>query len=148
MRTGVRALSDMAHKRSRLSACWVPRRQTALVAGGMLYGAGSDQMELYDARRDAWTMCGAKFNFEHKHPLLWMAPSDANNVAMVAGDWIGLGGRKDSLGYVEWVDLRQGDSRKKWNLLSDHTLAQRFGVDGVRANLWESRSLAMLSAGF
>ena len=91
----------------------------------------------------------AKFNFEHKYPLLWMAPSDVNNVAMVAGDWIKLGGRKDSLGYVEWLDLRQGATAgKKWNMLNDQTLAQRFGVDGVRSNLLESRSLAMPSADF
>ena len=135
------SVADMKYKRSRLSSCWMQRMNRVVVAGGMIYGKGSTQIELFDVQRNEWTLHGAQFQFEHKYPAVW-ADEDNPNVCYVAGDWIGFGGRKDSLGFVEWIDLRE--NQKKWNLFDDHTLTEMFGIDGVRANLWESRTLTLL----
>lgn len=135
------SIADMHFKRSKLSSCFMPIKKKVIAGGGMIYGKGSTQIEIYDIHKNKWSLNKAEFNFEHKYPVLWMDFYNPN-IVMVAGDWIGFGGRKDSLGYIEWLDLRE--KQKKWNMFNDDTLTDMFKIQGVRANLWESRSLTML----
>eukprot|EP00484_Ammonia_sp_Unknown_P018353 CAMPEP_0197037280 /NCGR_PEP_ID=MMETSP1384-20130603/14531_1 /TAXON_ID=29189 /ORGANISM="Ammonia sp." /LENGTH=598 /DNA_ID=CAMNT_0042467561 /DNA_START=90 /DNA_END=1886 /DNA_ORIENTATION=- len=134
-------VADMHFKRSKLTSCFIGDKQKVIVGGGMIYGKGSTQIEIYDIKKNKWILNKAEFNFEHKYPLIWMDFHNPN-VCYVAGDWIGFGGRKDSLGYIEWLDLRE--KQKKWNMFTDNTLTDMFKIQGVRANLWESRTLTML----
>ena len=135
------SIESMKYKRSRLSSVYLPQKHKVIIGGGMIYGKGSTQIEIYDIAKNKWTLHSAEFNFEHKYPIIWM-DSYQPSICYIAGDWIGIGGRKDSLGYIEWIDLRQ--KCKKWNLYHDQSLTDMFKIDSVRANIWESRSLTML----
>merc|ERR1712113_427941 len=134
-------LAAMKYKRSGLSSAYLANKRKVIAGGGMIYGKGSLNVEIYDIVKDKWTLNKAEFNFEHKYPMIWMDAYQPS-VCYIAGDWIGIGGRKDSLGYIEWIDLRQ--KQKKWNLFKDETLTNMFKIEGVRANIWESRSLMLL----
>jgi len=135
------SVETMKYKRSNLSSVFLSQKNKVIVAGGMIYGKGSSQIEIFDVNKNKWTLNKAEFNFEHKYPVIWMDACQPS-ICYVAGDWIGIGGRKDSLGYMEWIDLRQ--KQRKWNLFHDDTLTDMFKIDGVRANVWESRSLTRL----
>eukprot|EP01084_Bolivina_argentea_P319185 553626_1 len=132
------SIKDMKYKRSKLSSTYMSSKNKIIAGGGMIYGKGSTQVEIYDFARNKWVLNKSEFNFEHKYPMIWM---DFYNpfVCYIAGDWIGFGGRKDSLGYIEWLDLRERP--KKWNMFNDDTFTEMFKIEGVRANLWESRAL-------
>jgi len=135
------SIADMKFKRSKLSSTFIEHKKKVIAGGGMIYGKGSTQIEIYDIMKNKWILHKAEFNFEHKYPVIWMDFYNPS-ICYVAGDWIGFGGRKDSLGYIEWIDLRE--KQKKWNMYNDDVLSDMFKIHGVRANLWESRSLTML----
>eukprot|EP01084_Bolivina_argentea_P017839 33273_1 len=135
-------ISNMSFKRSKLTSVFIPEKNKVIAVGGMIYGKGSTQIEIYDLIKNKWILHKSEFNFEHKYPLIWMDFYNPN-ICYVAGDWIGFGGRKDSLGYIEWIDLRI-KGQKKWKMFNDDTLGDMFKIQGVRANLWESRLLTML----
>eukprot|EP01084_Bolivina_argentea_P319184 553625_1 len=93
------SISNMNFKRNKLSSVYLANKKKVIIAGGMIYGKGSTQIEIYDINKNKWTLHKSEFNFEHKFPRIWMDCYNPN-ICYVAGDWIGFGGRKDSLGYI------------------------------------------------
>ena len=131
-------LSDMKYARATPGVCKLHNNTQIVVAGGLVFGKGSDKMEIYNINKNKYTLYSAKFNFEHKFPKIYNDPYN-HNIIYIIGDWLNMGGKKQSLGYIEWCDLRE--KKKKFNMLFEESLDQTFEFVGVRPNLWEVRTM-------
>ncbi len=41
------------------------------VCGGIMYGKGTNSVELYDLEKDKWTVHSSVLQYEHLHPTMW-----------------------------------------------------------------------------
>eukprot|EP01083_Nonionella_stella_P290145 987318_1 len=132
-------LAELHFPRFKCGSCQLNNNKIA-VCGGMLYGKGAKQVEIYDLNKDKWIIHGTSLHYDHQHPNIWSEVKQINpNILYVAGNNISFGAKKGSLGFIEWTDLRV--KQKKFKLLYDEPLDELYEFWGFRANIWEPRSL-------
>ena len=106
----------------------------------ILYGKGTNDLEIYDLYKDKWTIHTTKLQYEHQHPTVWNEHEQINpNILYIAGNNITFGAKKGSLGYIEWTDLRE--NKKEFNLLYPEPVEELYEFWAIRPQLWEPRSL-------
>eukprot|EP01083_Nonionella_stella_P057005 149835_1 len=149
--------ASMKQARSNCGACFVQNLNASgsiIVGGGVRYGDGSKQIELFDAHKNSWNIHAANTNYKHSFPTIWSDPINPN-IIYIAGDNIGLSGSDcDSinLGFIEWCDLRHANKNKLFNVLYEHSIHRlwRFKTNKRSKakrrkykinNVWESRAL-------
>eukprot|EP01084_Bolivina_argentea_P128320 226842_1 len=117
---------------------------TIVCGGGVKYGDGSKQIELYNFNKNIWTIHNAKTNYKHSFPTIWNDQINPN-IIYIGGDNIGIsgGGRNANLGFIEWCDLRDCN-KKLFNVLYEDSIDRlwRFKLlSRHQHNAWESRAL-------
>eukprot|EP00484_Ammonia_sp_Unknown_P030046 CAMPEP_0197025154 /NCGR_PEP_ID=MMETSP1384-20130603/5567_1 /TAXON_ID=29189 /ORGANISM="Ammonia sp." /LENGTH=728 /DNA_ID=CAMNT_0042453647 /DNA_START=171 /DNA_END=2354 /DNA_ORIENTATION=+ len=119
-------LAELNYARFRPGACIVGGDHSKLACcGGILYGKGTDRVEMYDVNKNKWTLHKTVLQYDHQHPSMWTEVKLINpNILYVAGNNISFGAKKGSLGYIEWTDLRE--NAKKFNLLYDEPLEELY----------------------
>jgi len=137
-------LKEMHFKRSRPGSCLLDAsygqsgRQFA-VCGGIMYGKGTNTVELLDLEKNKWRVHSATLQYEHLHPAMWTLSDINPNILYIAGNSVRFGAKKGSVGFMEWTDLRM--NAKQFEMLYNEPLDDFYSIEATRGNLWEPRSL-------
>eukprot|EP00485_Elphidium_margaritaceum_P022801 CAMPEP_0202711570 /NCGR_PEP_ID=MMETSP1385-20130828/23338_1 /ASSEMBLY_ACC=CAM_ASM_000861 /TAXON_ID=933848 /ORGANISM="Elphidium margaritaceum" /LENGTH=723 /DNA_ID=CAMNT_0049371323 /DNA_START=296 /DNA_END=2464 /DNA_ORIENTATION=+ len=118
-------LAELSFARFKPGACVINdgsiRSNRIACCGGILYGKGTNKVEILDLNKNQWIVHGTRTQYEHQHPALWTGVQQINpNILYVAGNNISFGAKKGSLGFIEWTDLRTNE--KEFNLLYQESL--------------------------
>lgn len=133
-------LSELKFARFKPGTCKLFNQHKIVCCGGILYGKGTNDIEIYDIHKDKWSIHPTKLQYEHQHPSVWNESFAINpNIIYIAGNNITFGAKKGSLGHIEWADLRE--KKKKFNLLYPDPIEELYEFWAIRPQLWEPRSL-------
>eukprot|EP01084_Bolivina_argentea_P024076 44926_1 len=107
--------------------------------------------EIYDLNKDKWiTVTRQLTHKKHKYPLIWTDVFN-KNIVYIAGNSYGQHEeKKNELGCIEWIDLRENSYKRKWNIIYNPNtsmellITDMIRLDNYDQDMWRCRSFRMM----